>query len=634
MSVIDPARTSWEVGNNNIRPIRDINKEFLELEGELSDEQARATLAEFLWANPSFMFDIIGGIKLFPMQELILKAWSRNDYNLAVWSRGASKSWTCALFAIYWALFNPGTRVVIISFSFRASRRILEQCEKFVNDTNAVLLKSCFPTNLRRGTDEYKWDLPNQSSILCLPLGDGKKIRGVRADLLIVDEFAFLPESIVGEILRPFLAANNKINEQLSTKEREDELIRRGAMTEAERTIIDDRKKVIFLSSACFSFEHLYRKYSDWVGLLTKPERMEEIRKSGMSYFISRIGWEAIPAGLLNIKEIEEAKRDLSEAVFNREYGALFSDDSDGFFRASKMHACTIPDGATPCLEIVGDKEAEYVLSIDSSSSGSETSDFFAMIVQKIVKRETDQKELGMVVHSYAVAGGNLKDHMLYFLYLVQHFNLVWIVTDASQGDEGEFINFCNESQMFKDAHVQFSDIQADFKKEQFSELPPQIKRSYSKSIGRIVQKQPMGSVFQRAANEYLQAAFDHKQIYFAAKIAANSAAAGRAMNMDISMIQRHEEFKDTSISDFISQQDNLVDVIKSQCATIQVKTTDLGTLSFGLPQNLRRTTGSNRARKDLYSALVLGCWAIKLYLESRNVEIQTGPPNFPYYGA
>jgi hypothetical protein len=630
---------AWGEHHNNVKPVKDVFTEFLALEGELSDEQAKATLAEFLFHNPAFLMDILAGIKMYPMQELVLKGWARNEYNLAVWGRGISKSWSVALFALYWAMFNPNCRIVIISFAFRASRRILEQCEKFIKDKDAGLLRGCFPEKTQHKTDQWILRVPNGATIECLPLGDGKKIRGVRADLLVVDEFAFLPETLIGEILRPFLAANNKIKEQRTVQEREDELIAQGVMDESQRTIVEDTKKVIFLSSASFEFEHLFKRYTDWINLMTKPEKAEEFKASGASYFISRIGCDAAPDGLLNLREIEEAKRDMSEQMFNKEYRAIFIGDSEGYFRAAKMQQCSVKDGDSPTLELVGERGARYVLGIDVSLSGSETSDHFAMCVMKIVKRPTDGKEIGMVVHSYAVAGGNLKDHILYLFFLLRSFNICYIGIDASQGDEVEFINSCNQSKLFKENHIELSDIDAEFKKDDFSDLPSQIKRSYNQTVGRIVQKQPFSSSFQKSACEYLQGAFDHKGMLFAGKIAANTTAAGSAAGIDLSILSTHEEFQydvdggtqPWSISQHIDHQDFLVDLTRRECAMIQVKQTALGTQSWDLPQAMRRTSGPNRVRKDSFSALMLCNWCVKLYLESQTVQVQQGMPDFNY---
>lgn len=627
---------SWILGVNNTRPVKDVFAEFSKLEGELSDEVAKATLAEFLFHNPAFLMEIIGGIKMLPMQEMIVKGWSRNDYNLGVWGRGVSKSFTVSLFVLFWAIFNPGCRIVVASFTFKQSRMILDQCEKFINDKEAPLLRACFPDGVRRGTDEWTLKVPNGATIRCLPLGDGTGIRGVRADLLVVDEFAFLPETVIGEILRPFLASKNKIKEQLTIREKEDELIKAGVMTEEQRTIIDDRKKVIFLSSASYSFEHLAKRFKDWTGKLLLDPKLNaadynEFKAAGRSYFVSRISYEAAPPQILDMDEINQAKKEMSEPIFQKEYGARFISDSDGFFRASWMEACSYKDGESPCLELSGDPKAEYVLGIDQSLSGSETSDHFAMCLMRIVTRETDKRRIGMVVHSYAVAGGRLQDHALYLYYLLTNFNIVYIGLDASQGDEVEFVNTCNMSPLFKEKGLQLLAIDADFKKDYTPDLPTEIRKGYNREAGKIVHKQPFSSGWQRVANEYLQACFNHKNMRFAAKIAANPAVAGTVIAAGMPPVTAHEEFKDMTVTEFIAHQDFLVDLTRKECAMIQVKATDLGTMSWGLPQNLRRTTGVSRVRKDNYSALLIANWSVRMYVESQSAHVQTGPQEFEY---
>lgn len=626
---------AWEEGSQPVVNSRDVFADFKALKGELSDEQSRATLAEFLYHNPAFLVDLVAGFEITPFQELILKGWMRNDYNMAVWGRGCSKSWTVALFAILWAIYNPNNRVVIVSFAFRASRRILEQCEKFVNDKskNTAPLQACFPDKMRQKTDEWIWTLPNGSTIRCLPLGDGTKIRGVRADTLIVDEFAYLPEPVINEVLQPFLAASNKIQEKIRVRKEEDKRIAAGEMTEEQRTTVEESVKVIFLSSACYQFEHMYKRYNDWI------ENIRSAKERGISFFVSRIGFEGVSPEIINWKAVEEAQQNSSESMFDREWRAIFTPDSGGYFKASKMQECTVKDGELPTLELVGEgkpgskEAAEYIVTIDTSASGSEESDHFAICVLKIVKRP-DGVKIPMLVHSYAIAGGDLKDHILYFHYILTNFNVVYIAIDASQGDNVEFLNSSVQSKLFKDSKIELSDIDAEFAKDDFKDLPKQIKRSYNRTIGRIVHKQPFSSPWQRAANEYMQGCFDHKGVLFAGKIAAESGAATRAMSMEhvIAPLQTHHaDFKDVSISQFIDKQDHLVDLVKKECSLIQVRTTELGTQQFGLPQSLKRSTGPNRMRKDSYSALLLGVWAFRLYSAMEETVVQSGPADFPY---
>jgi len=581
--------------------------------------------------NESFAYSQVEKISYFKYDCLDFNVPVGNQY----WSNGfiSHNSFTTSLFVMLWALFNPNNRIVIVSTTFRVSRSILEQIEKFIKNKNAPLLKACFPEDIRRGTDEWQLKLPNGATIRCLPLGDGTKIRSIRADTLIVDEFAYVPESVIAEVLQPFLVANNDIKERRRLERLESEKIAQGLMKEEDRTKIEENIKVVFLSSASYQFEHLYKRYCNWVGMITDDKMKDDIIKSGSSYCVTRMSYEAAPEGLVKTKAIEEARQSTSEAVFDREYRAIFTADSGGFFKMSKMVDCTIPDGDDPTLELVGEKGFEYILAIDVALSGADNSDHFAMCVLKLVTRETDKKVIPMVVHTYAVAGADLKDHITYFHYLVTRFNIVYIAIDASQGDNVEFLNASVQSEMFKRSKIELCDLDVDFKKDNFTEWPELIKRSYNKTIGRIVQKQPFNAPWQRAANEYLQGCFDRKDVLFAGKIAANNRASASAYSYSVQSlgIESCAEFADMSPKQLIENQDALVDMTKKECASIKASITDLGTMQFKLPQNIRRSSGPNRMRRDSYSALFLGVWAAKMYLESKTVEQKCAIPDFPY---
>jgi len=581
--------------------------------------------------NESFAYSQVEKISYFKYDCLDFNVPVGNQY----WSNGfiSHNSFTTSLFVMLWALFNPNNRIVIVSTTFRVSRSILEQIEKFIKNKNAPLLKACFPEDIRRGTDEWQLKLPNGATIRCLPLGDGTKIRSIRADTLIVDEFAYVPESVIAEVLQPFLVANNDIKERRRLERLESEKIAQGLMKEEDRTKIEENIKVVFLSSASYQFEHLYKRYCNWVGMITDDKMKDDIIKSGSSYCVTRMSYEAAPEGLVKTKAIEEARQSTSEAVFDREYRAIFTADSGGFFKMSKMVDCTIPDGDDPTLELVGEKGFEYILAIDVALSGADNSDHFAMCVLKLVTRETDKKVIPMVVHTYAVAGADLKDHITYFHYIVTRFNIVYIAIDASQGDNVEFLNASVQSEMFKRSKIELCDLDVDFKKDNFAEWPELIKRSYNRTIGRIVQKQPFNAPWQRAANEYLQGCFDRKDVLFAGKIAANNRAAASAYSYSVQSlgIESCGEFADMSPKQLIENQDALIDMTKKECASIKASITDLGTMQFKLPQNVRRSSGPNRMRRDSYSALFLGVWAAKMYLESKTVEQKCAIPDFPY---
>ena len=77
------------------------------------------------------------------------------------------------------------------------------------------------------------------------------------------------------------------------------------------------------------------------------------------------------------------------------------------------------------------------------------------------------------------------------------------------------------------------------------------------------------------------------------------------------------------TILDFIETQDSLIHQTKKQCALIEVKSTAKGTQTFDLPLHLKKSESINRARRDNYTTLMLGNWAIKCYYDMMNAPAE-----------
>lgn len=620
----------WESVNENpdFKPV-DVNKELAQLKGELTEKQARATLGRFLEYNLAFAARILTGMLWHPRQILFIKAWWHNNFNIAIWSRGGAKTSLAAIFAVLYAIFNPGTSILIVSQNFRSSRRMLENLESIATSPAGVLLLQCFKNKkLSRRNDLFQWELKNGSKITAVPLSNGEGLRGLRATVLIVDEALLVPIKIIKEILQPFLVAAGDITKRRKVREKEDRLIRKGLMKEEDRMEFPTDAKMILLSSASYQWEDLYKIYCDYLRRATEDTwEQREIA----SYSVTQVGYEGVVEELLDkaiLKDVTEGET--PQSIIDKEYKAIFIQGSDSYFSLKKMLECTTKEMEEPCIEIVGEKGAEYVLGIDPSFSSAESSDHFAMSLLKIIRK--GDKKIGMLVHSYAVAGGNLKDHILYLYYLLTHFNVIYVGIDASQGDEVEFINSCNNSQIFKTAGIDLKSLEADFNKEDMTELPKQIKKSYNKEGRRIVQKQAFHSAFQRAANEYLQACIDYKNIWFAGKVQFVEGLGDRMArgNENIPILDPKSGhttlIKDNvGVYEFIELQGSLIDLTQKECSLVEVNSSELGNQSWALPSAMKRSKSANRIRKDNYSSLLLANWCLRMYLLSQEqIEVQT----------
>ena len=622
----------WDKGD-----IVNINDELKKIKGDLSDEEACLWLGKFLLYNIQFTTEILLGIKLHPRQAVLMKSWFHSNYSLAIWGRGAGKSTLIGFWLVLYSLFNPNSHSLIVSQNFRSSRRILEGLEKLAKagDGGGALFQQCLDGDLSRRNDIFKYTFLNGSTITAVPLSGGDGLRGLRASCLVIDEAVLLSLNIIETILKPFLVSGGNIKKKLQLRELEDRMIKKGILKEEDREVFGSTSKMILLSSASYQWEDLYKIYQQYNKNV--DENTEEDLKVA-SYSITQISYKAVPEDLLDkaiIKDVESGG--ISQNIVDREYGAIFVSDSSGYFSAKKMALCSVPDGQRPTIELVGDKDAEYVLGIDISLSSGEDSDNFAMSVLKIIDKPTDpSKKIGMLVHSYAIAGGAHKDHIAYLYYLLNNFNIVYIGVDASQGDN-EFTTQANESKLFKDAGIELRDIVADFNKTDQSEVIGQVRESYNFQAKRIVHKQGFGGPWQKMANEYLQACIDFKNVMFAGKAAAVDGLGEQMAKNRPWILDNHTDFKadpdnnkqGESPLSFIEIQDYLIESTKRECALIEVTGTQTGGQHFDLPASMKRSKSKTRQRKDSYSSFLLANWCLRTYIDMQSMPVEEVETSF-----
>ena len=618
---------SWTEGHQQRRcpKLRD-NEELLKLEGFLDEREAKLALYEFLRNNTTFAADLILGVKLFPFQHMAIKSMFETDYFLGVWSRGMSKSFTTGIFAALDAVLNQGVEIGILSKSFRQAKMIFKKIEDIANKPEAGFFRQCI-TKTSKSNDEWLMEI-GSSRIRALPLGDGEKLRGFRFHRIIIDEFLLMPERIYNEVIVPFLSVVENPTQRDDLYKLENQLIKEGHMTDADRYVWPNNK-LIALSSASYKFEYLYKLYTQFEHLITQENQKDKASRCIMQY-----SYDCAPKQLYDENLINQARATMSQSQFEREFGAIFTDDSSGYFKTSKMALCTVPDGELPCVEVQGDPDAEYILAFDPSWSQTESSDDFAIQILKLHPEE--QKTT--LVHGYALSGTSLKHHINYFLFCLENFNVVAICGDYNGGVQ--FLQACNESELFKSKKVKLKTIDVNLDKpEEYQSDLRTYNSQYNKGEHRYVILRKPTSNWIRQANELLQANFDHRRIHFASRAIDDSYTKQKNKNisiLDVKFLRTSEETKQTAgakMIDFIEHQSDIMDLTKNECALVQITTTSQGTQTFDLPSNLRRQTGPDKARKDSYSALVLANWMAKIYLDSKSQPaedvIETFEPTF-----
>ena len=617
---------TWIAGQQQERDkySSDINAEILAKKGFLEEREAKLLLYKFLRANTTFAIDMLTGVKLFPFQHMAVKAMLESDYFMGVWSRGMSKSFTTGIFAILDAILNQGVEIGIISKSFRQAKMIFKKIEDILAKPEAAMFAQCI-TRKAKNNDQWTLEI-GTSRIHALPLGDGEKLRGFRFHRIIIDEFLLMPERIYNEVIVPFLSVVENPTEREDLYNLETKMIEEGRMTEEDRHVWPNNK-LIMLSSASYKFEYMYKLYDKFDNLIqgNLPEDGNAHRT------IMHFSYDCAPKQLYDQNLINQAKASMSQSQFDREFGAIFTDDSSGYFKISKMAKCTIPDGQSPCVEVAGEPGDKYLLAFDPSWAESESSDNFAMQVFKL----NDESQTGTLVHSYALPGARMKDHIFYFHYIMTHFNIVAIVGDYNGGVQ--FMSACNESSLFKQNNLKIGTISADLDKlENYQDGLRKAKLEYNLSEKKICILRKPTSQWIRGANELLQSNFDHQRIFFGARAVNDDYQKQRSKKIPIKNIrflrimdEQEKQSNAAKMIDFVEHQVDMIEKTKAECALIQIKTTAQGTQTFDLPDNLKRQTGPEKARKDSYSALVLGNWMIKTYYDMHNVQQTQGAATF-----
>jgi hypothetical protein len=634
---------SWKGNGNNPPPdpITDWNAEFECLldYNELPEDMARKTLGRFLMTNIGMLVEILTRKMLEPYQRIVLKGWLNKNFSLTIAGRAWGKSTVASHFCYLYCLLNPGHHILICAATFRSSRQIVERIDEWANAAGGELLRETLKATPTGGTIIKKQDLyriwfKNGSSVTAVPLGDPDNLRGFRCNVLMIDEGLLIPQHTINMVLKPFLAGGADATKKQRIRRREARLIEMGKMQAKDKVKFKADSKMIIISSASYQWEELYKDiYKPYRAIIEATDverpRAEENEKGASSYLVHQLSYKMVNPDLMDTSILEEIReKRIPESVIKREYEAQFVNESGGFFSARQMADCTIPLGQRPCIEIVGERNAEYILAVDPAggSIGNDAAgDHFAMCVIKIIQRAKDGKKIGLVVHQYACAGKDMKHHLAYMYYLLKRFNVVYVVMDSTGGENMSFLTMCNESEYFKSRKMELKAIEADFAKEGFDDTVAAVRRSYNadSSLRRIVHNQYFSSSIIKAGNDHLRACFEQKTIMFASKAASVDGAVAQMCQCDILDIHKtHPEYYDpelegsASMHEFVIYQDAMMDLVKTECALIEVKASPLGHLTYDLPQHMTRNRkDERRSRKDSYSALWLGVWGLKIYL-------------------
>ena len=283
---------------------------------------------------------ILLNIDLIPMQAVILEELWVRAFPMFIMSRGGSKSFLLAVYSLLRCILVPGTKVVICGAAFRQSKIIFEYMETVWN--NAPILRDICNSRSgpRRDVDRCTMYI-NDSWAVAIPLGSGEKIRGLRAHIILADEFSSISPDIYETVISGFAAVSaDPIDNVKKAAERKIKRESKKWTRTDEEIYAADRGNQAILSGTCgYDFEHFATYWKRYKAILNSRGNEDKLRDilgddtmmdnfNWKDYSIIRIPYELIPEGFMDDKTIMRAKATMHSSIFTKEYGACLSGET------------------------------------------------------------------------------------------------------------------------------------------------------------------------------------------------------------------------------------------------------------------------------------------------------------------
>ncbi len=556
----------------------------------------------------SFVCREILNVELLPFQGVVLKTMWNHRFPMMVCSRGFSKSFLLAIYNLLQMLLNKDRQIVITGSAFRQSKFVFEYMEKIW--WNAPLLRNIFKSESEgpsHGMDMWNFRMAN-SNTKAIPIGTGEKIRGMRANIVEVDEFKSMNREIFETVVGGFTSVSSNLLSVVKQKAAE-----KLAKELNIEFIIDEellRNNQLLICGTCdYSFNHFAEYWRKWRSYVTSQGNVRELSKQfndgvvpegfdWRDYCVIRIPYNLLPDGFMDSAQISRSKASMLPETFNLEYGAVFVKDSSGFFKRSVVENCVASgensiqiNGKSvifgPTLR--GNKDFKYIFGVDPAS---EVDKFSIIILElhpehvRIVYCWTTNKEeyrekynAGLVKESefYGYCARKIRD-------LMKAFPCEKIAMD-SQGGGYHVLECLHDRDKMKEGERPIWPIINP-------EKPSDTDGEFGEHIVELINF--ADAKWVEAANHGLKKDFLDKICLFPHTDAVDYALAGVEDTAQNRLYDRLED----CICD--------IEELKNELSTIVITTTISGRDRWDTPEIKIPGQKKGRLRKDRYSALVM----------------------------
>lgn len=247
-------------------------------------------------------------------------------------------TFTVALYAILRALLIPDRKILIAGSVFRQSKMVFEYMEGIYNKSK-ILQSICHQYHkqpLSKGNDMHRFWVGN-SQIMCVPIGTGESIRGLRANDLCVEEFAAHDRDVFETVLSGFVAVSSdpvaKMKQSAEIKMAKDLGL---DLSEYKNSFIPENQ-MILSGTAYYQFNHFYEYWKKWTEIIESSNVKKIIDDEDKisdslkpeDFCIVRIPVDLIPDGFMDKAQIARAQASLHSGNFDCEYNACLVDQNE-----------------------------------------------------------------------------------------------------------------------------------------------------------------------------------------------------------------------------------------------------------------------------------------------------------------
>ncbi len=592
----------------------------------------------------SFICKEIMNVDIIPTQALILKELWNRKFPMFIACRGFGKSFCLALYSLLRILLMPRRKVIIAGAAFRQSKVVFEYMEAIYN--NAPLLRDIIGTQGRNGprheTDMYRFHI-NDSTATAIPIGDGSKVRGQRANDLITDEFASVSKEIFETVLAGFAAVKASPSQNVQ-EEAAIALAKDRGWFDDEAEVFEDIHKenqIIISGTAYYDFNHYCDYWKDYREIICTQgdhkklaryfqrksiEANEEIEISPdfnwKDYSIIRVPYELIPKGFMDAAQIARSKATMHSGTYQMEYGACFSKDSKGFYKRKLIEGCVASAdniakrgwpswGDEFSTTLKGSQNKSYVFGVDPAS---EIDNFSIVILElwpehrRIVYGWTTNK----AQHRRELKAGliNEEDYYAYcakkIRWLMQRFPCERIMLDK-QGGGVAIMESLHDPDKIQAGEVPIYEFIDDDKEKEFD----------TRAGLHIIEAVNFAdSTWNNEANHGLRKDLEDKILLFPRFDALELA---NATGNDKVKGRIYETLEDCMMD---------IEELKEELATIVMTQTPSGRDKWDTPEIKIAGGKKGRLRKDRYSSLIMANMGARQLLRNPTIDI-----NMPYGG-